>query len=88
VPQRNLTGTLDRPHRFKVGDILVHKDVADKTDVRDQAYVHLLTVRIHDLGFTHFMCYPTYVLVPMDNGEDVMNDILCTEDLVKVGEVA
>lgn len=78
-----ILGVLDRPHRFGIGDVVRHVDAPD--DERNDCVVWQLTLRIRELPAGVVTAYPTYVLIAVADGE-VMNDILCTRDLVLVAK--
>ena len=67
---------IDRPHRYRLGQLVRHVDSPVATDVSE---VTELTYRVRD-----GVAYPTYTLTArggFSNGES-FDDILCTLDLI------
>lgn len=73
--------TIDRPHRYRVGDIIRH---VDSEPGRDLSRVAELTYRVVVTAHDTVMAFPTYTLEARDPhvGVEVIDDVLCTLDLV------
>jgi hypothetical protein len=79
--QQTSSLTLDRPHQFKLGDVVRPHD-AEADDEGSWFDVTELTLRVRGE-----VAYPTYTLTPYDVTDDGdAQDVLCTADLVIVIE--
>jgi hypothetical protein len=78
VPDRNATLVLDRPHRFAIGDRVRHVD-----DEGAYCVVTALTLR-NTVGNVFVPTYTLTVAGDDPSAGDVLEDIICTRDLISV----